>query len=136
VQIRWRHEIYSLYNKFYEQDGNQNYKTKSKFFKKYNFGITINVPLIFKMQDIFCEDKIHIGPFQEIFQGGQIFFIPKLSWAIKKLGTSRNIWRNAPLCSLSKTIKNNILHFQNQPYIDIFMSLCNLLPLIWLLYCF
>ncbi len=39
--------------------------------------ITINAPLILKMRDIiFFAGKLHNGPFQGIFRGGQDFFDP------------------------------------------------------------
>jgi hypothetical protein len=40
--------------------------------------LTINAPLILKMRDIifFFAGKLHNGPFQGIFRGGQDFFDP------------------------------------------------------------
>jgi hypothetical protein len=40
--------------------------------------LTINAPLILKMRDIifFLAGKLHNGPFQGIFRGGQDFFDP------------------------------------------------------------
>jgi hypothetical protein len=40
--------------------------------------ITINAPLILKMRDIifFFAGKLHNGPYQGIFRGGQDFFDP------------------------------------------------------------
>jgi hypothetical protein len=44
----------------------------------FKVNITINAPLILKMRDIifFFADKLHNGPFQGIFRGGQDFFYP------------------------------------------------------------
>jgi hypothetical protein len=40
--------------------------------------LTINAPLIWKMRDIifFFAGRLHNGPFQGIFRGGQDFFDP------------------------------------------------------------
>jgi hypothetical protein len=41
--------------------------------------MTINAPLIMKMRDIiFFAGKLHNGPFQGMFRGGQDFFDPKI----------------------------------------------------------
>jgi hypothetical protein len=67
--------------------------------KSLGSGITINVPLILKVRDIFFRDLFDL------------------------LTPSKKILRNAPLYVLPQTKKIIPLHFQNKRYIGIFMSL-------------
>ncbi len=48
-----------------------------KYVIYYDIKLTINAPQILKMRDIiFFAGKLHNGPFQGIFRGGQDFFDP------------------------------------------------------------
>jgi hypothetical protein len=105
--------------------------------------ITINAPLILKMQDIifFLRANYIMGHFKGYFEGAKTFLTPKLSRAqrrtivgSKKSWPPQNIPRKGPLCSLPKIKKNNVPNFQKSAvhwyfYVPLRPSALNLITL-------